>query len=359
MEQYYTFLMLLGVLAMLCIQLCVWKSVTLDRDQKRRFHLLYLAIAVASVCEWLGVCLQGSGSGTRVLHIVVKCIELSVAPSISIWLAWVMEKWKPRLVWACLLVHAGVECASGVFGFIFSVDQNSIYTHARYYGLYVFSYLLAIAYCICVVFRNIKRYQYNGSSYFLSTVAVMLVGIFIQLYDSQLRVVYFSLSLTSLMTYIFTLEMIDQTDALTQLINRRGYDNYISRLTKPCVILFFDVDRFKSINDTYGHAYGDQVLRIVGHTVWIQYARYGKCFRYGGDEFCVVLTRGLDQVERLNHEFVAALSRLREEERRLPFVSIGYASHTPGTTTVLDVTAEADQMMYQYKTAHRKERDLL
>ena len=358
MDIYYSALILMGVLSVCSIQLCIGQSTSLTLSQKKLFRLLFGTIAIASVCEWLGVCLQDTGNQTRLIHIAVKVIELSIAPSISVWVAFVIEKWHPKAVVGALAVHAFVEFLSGFFGFIFSVDAGSVYSHGRFYPVYVVAYILSIAYCVCVVWRNVKKYQYGGVSFFMSITAVMLVGIVIQLCNSELRVVYFTLFLTSILMYVFTLEMIFQTDALTQLINRRGFDNFVHKIERPCVLVFFDVDDFKRINDVYGHAFGDEVLKTVGKAIREKYSRFGRCFRYGGDEFFVALTRNTDGIDEINSSFALELERLRREEARLPFVSIGYAHFNPDTESFASASERADQMMYKYKQEHKALRQL-
>lgn len=355
MEDYYSVLILLSVIAVSVVQLCVSKSSTLSTSRKKVFHLLFSTIAVAAVCEWLGICLQGTGESTRTLHIIVKAVELSIAPAIALFVAWIIERRRARVLYALLLVHAAIECLSGVFGFIYYVDSESNYVHAAFYWVYVAAYLMTIVYCIYIVLRNVRKYQYSGISYFLATVGLMLLGIVIQLLQSQLRVVYFTLALASMMLYVFTLEMIHQTDELTELVNRRGFENCIAHIEERCVIIFFDVDRFKRVNDSYGHAFGDMALSTIGKAIRGQYAKYGKCFRYGGDEFCVILNRGLDTVEELNGRFLRTMEQLMKKEPRLPGVSIGYAYFDPESSNVEDTVAEADQMMYQQKQSRRKE----
>lgn len=354
MFAYYSILIFLSVLALLSVQICVANSPSLDRRQKHHFHVLYLTIMTAALCEWAGAALQGAGPHTRLLHIAVKTVELSLAPSISVWIAWTIEKRRAKLVYAALALNAALELLSGVFGFIFLVDGESYYFHARFYWIYMAAYVVSMLYYVYIVLRNVRRYQYNGMGYFLSTVLFTLAGIVIQLWDSRIKTVYFTLTLSTIMLYVFSLEMLYQVDALTQLISRRGYDNYISRLERPCVIAFFDVDRFKEVNDVYGHAFGDETLRIIGRTIREQYARYGKCFRYGGDEFCAVLPGDDPQIEQIDRAFLQELARQREQEPRLPYVSIGYARYDPGTDRIEDAAEKADQMMYRYKAAHRE-----
>lgn len=351
MSPYYTALALLCVISMLSVQLSVAKSTTLSRSRKRLFYMLFSSIAVSCLCEWVGVYLQGAGPSTRVLHIAVKVIELSLAPTIAVWIAWIIERRWGRAIHLVIALNTLLQLASGFFGFIYSVDENSVYTHQRFYWLYVAAFLISIAYYVYVMVRNLKKFQYNGGLYALSTVAVLLVGIYMQM-SADLRVIYITAALTAVMSYVFALEMIQQTDELTELINRRGFENCLAHMDDPCVILFMDVDHFKSINDIYGHAYGDAVLRTVGRAILRQYSRFGRCFRYGGDEFCVVLTRNTEAVESLNGRFLADLETQRGKEPHLPTVSVGYVRFDPLNDTVEDAMAEADQMMYRCKEKH-------
>lgn len=351
--EYYTVIIFISIFALLAVQLCVSKSNTLDDGRKRLFHLLYTAIIVAAFCEWLGVYLQGTGPQTRLLHTVIKAVELSVAPSIAVYVADIIEKGHRKTTTTLLVINCLLQITSGVGGFIYRVDENSVYTHGDFYWLYILAYLTSIAYCVYVVAHNVRRYQYNGIGFFLSIAALQLVGIVVQMHNSELRVDFVTLAIGSVMLYVFTLEMITQTDELTGLINRRGYENSLAQQETECVIVFFDVDRFKAINDTYGHAFGDVVLSTIGETIKSCYARHGRCYRYGGDEFCVITKKNVEMVEHANALFYNTMQEKRKAEPRLPFVSVGYAHFDPRTQTIQDAIHEADQMMYQYKEAHR------
>ncbi|MDO4364375.1 MAG: GGDEF domain-containing protein [Clostridia bacterium] len=353
MSVYYTAIIFLSIFAVLIIQISIFTSGTLTKDKKRIFHLLFSMIALGAFCEWLGVLLQSTGPSTRIFHIVIKAIELSVAPSIGVLIAWVLEIRAQKLAAIGLTVNMFLEFLSGIFGFIYSVDSNSNYTHAKFYFIYIIAYVLSMIYFIYIASKNIKRYQYNGISYFAMVVLFMIAGIIVQLIFSEMKIVYVVLAIASVMMYVFTLEMIMQTDKLTELINRRGYENYISHLDSECVVLFFDVDRFKDANDMYGHSFGDMCLSKIGTAIKNTYARFGKCFRYGGDEFCVILTKNFNGVEELNKKFVAEIKKLKQKDSRIPDVTIGYAFFNPENGTVLQTIEEADKMMYLHKEKRR------
>ncbi len=86
------------------------------------------------------------------------------------------------------------------------------------------------------------------------------------------------------------------TDELTQICNRRGFDKWLSdelwrvhRQGQPLTILMFDLDRFKLVNDTWGHAQGDEVLRQFSQLLRNSSRHIDIVSRFGGEEFAVVL----------------------------------------------------------------------
>ena len=87
-----------------------------------------------------------------------------------------------------------------------------------------------------------------------------------------------------------------RTDALTQLVNRRGFDDEMARKLAewrrnetPYCLLIMDIDHFKSFNDTHGHQAGDEVLRSVGTTLDDAMRDMDVVCRYGGEEFAVIM----------------------------------------------------------------------
>lgn len=104
------------------------------------------------------------------------------------------------------------------------------------------------------------------------------------------------------------------TDSLTGLNNRRRFDTDIEAMAKqggqPTAMLMIDVDHFKSFNDTYGHSVGDQVLQLVANELSHNVRQHDVAYRYGGEEFCVLLPNAnerdaLATGERLRSAIVA------------------------------------------------------
>lgn len=89
------------------------------------------------------------------------------------------------------------------------------------------------------------------------------------------------------------------TDSLTGLNNRRRFDTDIEAMSKqgdqPTAMLMIDVDHFKSFNDAYGHTIGDRVLQIVANELSHNVRQQDVAYRYGGEEFCVLLPNTNEQ----------------------------------------------------------------
>ena len=127
----------------------------------------------------------------------------------------------------------------------------------------------------------------------------------------------------------------------------------MTQLRGEATLIFFDVDHFKEINDTYGHAAGDACLAAVGRELQAAFARVGSCYRYGGDEFCVIQRRDLDATDAMISRFIGRLRVLRKKDARTPYVSMGYTRYAPGQESMEQALRRADAMMYRYKQRHR------
>lgn len=353
MIKYYTAITVLCVLSMASMLLCVSCSRTLSGTEKRYFRFEFSIIALAALCEWLGVMLNGTGPQTVIWHTAVKVIEFSAAPCIGIFMALILDAPHKEAAMVILLLHTLLQVVLSFSGVIIQVDAESSYTHGPLYEIYTVVYVAALFYAMFAVLRSGRKYQFGGVGFLVSVLVFVLSGMVMQMVDSTLRVDYVTTAISAIMLYVFTVDMIQQTDGLTGLINRRGYENTLAHLREPCVILFFDVDCFKSINDTYGHAMGDRCLRLTGRALWEVYSRCGHCFRIGGDEFCVILTRRNAQYNTMTEIFQHLMDASRAENPVLPTVSVGCSHFHPSTDELAESLARADARMYQYKEAHR------
>lgn len=147
-------------------------------------------------------------------------------------------------------------------------------------------------------------------------------------------------------------------DALTGLSNRRGFFLLAEKALEVATregdvasLLFFDLDGFKAVNDTFGHGTGDEVLIRVARLLEGVFRDSDIVARLGGDEFVVLLGGGSD-ANRALARLTLALEEFNAERDQAPRVSlsIGRVDHNPAhPETVAHLLATADALMYQAK----------
>ncbi len=155
------------------------------------------------------------------------------------------------------------------------------------------------------------------------------------------------------------------TDDVTGLYNARHLYKTLetevyrsARFAYEFTVLFIDLDHFKQVNDTYGHLIGSKLLSEIGYLIKAQLRLIDYAFRYGGDEFVILLPQ-TSKDAALN-----VAKRLRDNLRTTPFcseeglnltvkASIGLATYPHDAKTPHDIIRQADEMMYLVKNTTR------
>jgi diguanylate cyclase (GGDEF)-like protein len=155
------------------------------------------------------------------------------------------------------------------------------------------------------------------------------------------------------------LERLSREDALTGLANRRSWDETLGREFERArrtegslAVLLCDLDHLKEINDRYGHATGDRVLRTIADALRERVRTGDLAARLGGDEFGVICPdTGLEAASALADDLRARFGELSLADTAGPAVtvSIGAASRKPGDLTATDVVQRADDRLYTAK----------
>ena len=172
------------------------------------------------------------------------------------------------------------------------------------------------------------------------------------------------LALTTLILYLTWMDQLISLDPLTGLNNRKQlnyyYEQWIKNKNEGDVlnVLMIDANKFKSINDNYGHIQGDGALKNIAESLRMGckgMAKRANIARYGGDEFAVLFESNDAELPDKLKESINENLRMINERTGIPFeltVSIGYAS-TDGSITLKELIDTADEAMYEVKKASR------
>jgi diguanylate cyclase (GGDEF)-like protein len=144
-------------------------------------------------------------------------------------------------------------------------------------------------------------------------------------------------------------------DVMTGLYNRRAYHDHLDRLRdrtslNDIVIIVFDVNGLKFINDNFGHAAGDELINGAAETILNAFSPHGKCYRTGGDEFCAILDKPIENLKMTLRKFDYEVASWEGELVKNLSISYGVIRAADYEDAAIDdLIYRADEKMYKKK----------
>lgn len=167
--------------------------------------------------------------------------------------------------------------------------------------------------------------------------------------------------------YIYTrTKYLSITDELTGLSNRRCFDSTFEkeflraqRYNNKLTLVMFDIDHFKTVNDTYGHQCGDFILKQVSNAALQTFRKTDTVFRFGGEEFIVIFTetdinQSIIPLERFR-KTIETLDLNYENQKINITVSIGACQLTEDTISKEEFLHKTDDALYKAKKSGRNQ----
>jgi diguanylate cyclase (GGDEF)-like protein len=150
---------------------------------------------------------------------------------------------------------------------------------------------------------------------------------------------------------------IENTDELTGLSNRKLFSKQYPSLIRDRrkhekTLFMLDIDKFKSINDSYGHMFGNAILAFVGENLKKAVNGQGTAARWGGDEFIGILETGTEDAERILAQFMETLKDEKKDSRYRVTVSIGIVGINRKLSAE-EMIKEVDEALYRSKNNGR------
>ena len=299
----------------------------------RVINALYLSAGVILGCIWYLYVLETLGyTITRRLQTIVMLPGLFflVLNIVSIWTGWV-----------------------------FTVSPRNVYAHRPLFWLQMIGAygMLAIP-LIHLIVRLVRRVTPPPRSVvfnLLSFYFIPVVGAIVSLFYTGMPGTWTCAAISLVLLYINDQDREIIRDGLTGLNNRKTLDGVFPeyvKLGEPLYLFMMDLDRFKQINDTYGHPVGDQALVAAANILSASMTgRKGILVRYGGDEFLIMGCFADDAAAEAFKQSILQRFEAYRRDQNPPYwfaMSIGYAQYVPGQT--LEALVErADSALYQEK----------
>ncbi len=342
---------------------------------ERYFLEMSLATAILLISDIIWPLVNGVKlPGFRLLNIIINLVYMVLTGFIGfLWIVYVDFKVRRRLDSSHykrvtmfsipMLVLLVLTLTSPKTHILFYIDENNCYRRGKLMWIRICVMILYVLWAAVLTLVGIKRQKTKQKKdemrALLQFIFFPLIGIFMQLFYLNLPFTAVGISLSVLLVFINVQNKQISIDALTGINNRRQLtlyvDSELSALFKKGELyyLIMDVDKFKSINDTYGHLEGDNALiKIASLLNSLCEKQNDFVARYGGDEFVIVCRRRNEyEVEALKNEILKTVSQMNEQGE-LPYnlsLSVGSAKFDTSKSND-EIFAEADKKLYSIKS---------
>lgn len=268
------------------------------------------------------------------------------------------------------LVTVGLNLISVFTGWVFYIDANDHYTYGP---LFILQSVVCYFYLLIPTVKSLSRSLKTNSKiqrreyliYASYMVAPLMAGILEDVMP-EVPILYLNMFMVIHVLFLTIQDTQIYNDALTGLNNRRRLDQFLEeRLPEaspeqPILVCMMDINKFKLINDTYGHVEGDNALRLVSAVLRMIAAEFHAFVsRYGGDEFCLVIHKGKHDEKKVASRIQELLDEMQQKsEEPKPYhisLSVGSVVCKVPEKEINSVIGRADANLYREKRRKKNE----
>ncbi|KXL52376.1 putative diguanylate cyclase YfiN [Anaerotignum neopropionicum] len=355
----------LGIILFLLLMIDGKRSMQIQKNNKFFYRVIFFTVLAltANTLLYYSVSLQKTFFFQYFMVIVYL---ISVEMGAYYWLSFIFHELLPEeqcnpsahllYILPIFFVSIMVLC-SPYTHWIFYINEKKQYIQGNLYflqNLVVYGYILTGAATSLVLYKKEYLIEKQKICFYLFLYSLFpLLGKGIDTLFPMLHITTAAVIISIVMLYLCSLKKEIHLDPLTQLNNRRKFEQHLIQITKASknkiiFLIFFDINNFKIINDSFGHVEGDKALIIVAQVLKKVFSDT-KAFlsRYGGDEFAVIMANedgdALPYIEKIDASLV-------EISASLPYtlsLSVGYSVYgEDNATTIESLVQAADKKMY-------------
>lgn len=332
-------------------------------NRRRKPFLLGIALTLVMILSEAGTMLtEGGAPGLRGFSILFNILGFALAPVLPLSFIAISDiEILREHKWLLLptLINMAAVVLSPTFKWIFYIDAVNQYSRGSYFFVFVTAYIINLLLLFISMLCTGKKYRYPIQGKMAALYIFTVAGTSVQLVDSSVHLSWHCVTVSILLYFILLSEFDSSFDALTGLYNRAAFEKTARQKEnqKAFSVIVLDIDDFKSVNDTFGHDYGDTVIKTVAGVIRESLDSGYSCYRVGGDEFYIIGNE--TDSEKIQYQLQRITDSLSEKQGingRLPTVTCGFSIFKGGETPDLQrILKEADSQMYQYKRLRKSE----
>jgi len=360
----YTGILLLTMLGIIYLKKDVYSFST------KMFKIILITNLVMLVLELLSWTFEGvDGNLAWYLNYSINFVLVLLTPVIAcFWASYIdhkifnsIDRIKRRHYYLYpFYIGAVLSIINLFYPVLFSVSEANVYSRELFIWVNVITMYSLLIYVIIVAYKYRKVVNQNvflGVSVFLFLPAI---GAVFQMLYLGVLLIWPMFALGIIVAYIFLETVGTSRDHLTNLFTRVKSDEYLKNLIdrqKEFAVIMIDLDKFKELNDTYGHNEGDNILKGFGIILMNVFNKDSLVSRFGGDEFFIITNSHTDEeLQKFKEAIYKELKNpmyLNKYLKSLHF-SFGYSFFKKNDVKSIDeLVVEADNQMYEDKAINK------
>lgn len=342
------------ILILLAFVISLITTVFLDKKTVTRMYILVAAVFLLAIVVFIEFYIVNMPE-LKNLRIALMAIRYSATPLIIALITFALVKRLRWFIFIPALALVVVNVVSIFTGIVFSINESNDLVRGP---LGYLPFIMVGLYSVLLIYLLIKRSNKKPMEIVYISFLAFALGSGLVLpfvFQGEFANIFCVIIAIALFSYFeFSVLQLVKKDSLTGLLNRHAYFADVSNDPKSITaIISIDMNGLKTINDTIGHAAGDEALVTLSMCFMRPLKSKQSGYRVGGDEF-IIVCRKTSQEEVLN-----VVEQIRKAVSETKYsCAIGYSFNLDGEKSVSDLLKESDEMMYQEKDKYYQESGL-
>ncbi|MCR4954728.1 MAG: diguanylate cyclase [Treponema sp.] len=337
MTPYFAALTCINIITLVMLIIDFIGNTIITPFQKGNLVATCIMILFICISEVFATILDGADVKYRFYHILVNFVGFSFVPGIYYTLMRAMFPKKNKFfniflaIWIAFDIFMLVCLFTGTEHGIIYVDKNNNYSRGKEFFFFIIVYSFGT---ICFFFENLYislRFWKRTNIMLIIDFLFILFATFVQIIFPGIQVSWTCIIISITMYYLYFESLYQQMDTQTYLLNYTSLKTWKKHQKKTVLIVVAELDNYSKLKINYSRDQINTILETIAKLFHSYYKKYGRCYRIGSEEFCVVIpSTGID-IETLNKEFFIDIVKYNFETADMPLISIGYSEMTPYT----------------------------
>jgi len=349
---------ILSIIMLILLALLISINKTISKQIENSYYITIFSTIIVILAEIVcSIFCNMQGKEYIIFTYISNIIGFTLSPVIPIFMSFIFDlrisKKLKILLEIPTLLNAVLVLLSPFGEYIFTVSSENLYSRGPLFFIFVITYTWNYLILITAIYKSSVDADKHDKRFLFSLILFTLVGTSVQVIFPDIHLTWHCVSIVLVLYYIFLCELRFKYDVTTGVFNRPTFDRALTdyERLKNCIIVMLDIDRFKEINDKYGHQHGDYCLNKIASVIKKCFNKTGVCYRYGGDEFCIICkTIDTHIIEGCLTQVMEQILVLRETDDTIPLVSYGYSVYDKKSEeNINEVVKQADEKMYSHK----------